>query len=153
MAFLLIKLVHILSAILLFGTGLGTAYFMWQANRSRNVRVIAHTSARVVLADWLFTLPTVILQPLSGYALLQLGGYPPQGWVTWSLLLFTLAGTCWLPVVWLQIRMRDLSNQALAAGQQIPGVYWRYARFWLLLGIPAFIAMLSTLYLMVFKPL
>ena len=100
MEFLWLKWLHILSATLLFGTGLGTAYYKWSADRSGDVRAIAMVMRRVVLADWLFTTTTIVIQPLTGLRMAQLAGYPlTSGWVAWSLGLYLLAGLCWLPVV------------------------------------------------------
>jgi uncharacterized membrane protein len=149
----LLKWLHIVSSMLLFGTGLGTAFFKFTADLSGNLPAIAETNRRVVLADWLFTTPTVIVQPLSGYALAHLYGYSfGAPWLVVSLLLYLVAGACWLPVVWLQIRMRDDSAAAVTAGQPLPERYRQDARHWVLLGFPAFFAMLGVLYLMVAKP-
>ncbi|MEY2690650.1 MAG: hypothetical protein RL375_4850, partial [Pseudomonadota bacterium] len=102
-----IKTLHLLSMVLLFGTGLGSAYYKWMADRSGHVAHIAVTNRHVVLADWLFTTPTVILQPLTGLWMAHLAGWPlSTPWIAASLVLYALAGLCWLPVVWLQIRMR-----------------------------------------------
>jgi len=147
----LIKTLHILSATLLFGSGLGTAYFMWRANRTRDAHIIAAVARHVVSADWLFTLPTIIFQPLSGAWLAQAAGYPWNGWVGVSLLLYGIAGICWLPVVWLQLRMRDLATHADRRGQALPPGYWRYAKIWLGLGVPAFAALVGVFFLMVLK--
>ena len=151
MDFGLVKTLHILSATLLFGTGLGTAYFMWSANRTRNTQVIASVAKQVVSADWVFTTPTVIFQPLSGAWLVQSVGYPWHGWVSASLVLYGIAGACWLPVVWLQLRMRDMAVTAEMNHQPLPPRYWHYARIWFWLGVPAFIAILSVFFLMVLK--
>lgn len=147
----LIKTLHIISATVLFGTGLGTAYFMWSANRTRDARVVAATARHVVRADWLFTTPTVVFQPLSGAWLVQAAGYSWASWVGLSLGLYALAGLCWLPVVWLQMRMRDAAHTAAANGQALPDTYWRDAKIWFWLGVPAFSAMAGVFFLMVFK--
>lgn len=153
MEFLWLKWLHILSATLLFGTGLGTAYYKWSADRSGDVRAIAMVMRRVVLADWLFTTTTIVIQPLTGLRMAQLAGYPlTSGWVAWSLALYVLAGACWLPVVWLQLRMRDMAIGAAAEGAALPARYHRYARIWFVLGIPAFAALVVVFYLMVFRP-
>lgn len=150
--FLLLKWIHILSSVLLFGTGLGSAFYKWMADRSGNVAHIAVTNRHVVLADWLFTTPTVVIQPLTGLWMVQLLGLPlTTPWVAASLALYALAGLCWLPVVWLQIRMRALAERALAAGEPLPAAYRQYARLWFWLGVPAFAAMVGIVYLMVFK--
>jgi uncharacterized membrane protein len=153
MLYEVVKTVHILSATILFGTGLGTAWFMWRANRSGHAGVIVATARNVVLADWLFTTPAIILQPLSGLWLIHLGGYSSaEIWLTWTYGLYLLAGACWLPVVWLQIRMRDIAAAAVADGAPLPARYRRYARIWFGLGWPAFIAVILIVYLMVAKP-
>ncbi|HLA31367.1 MAG TPA: DUF2269 domain-containing protein, partial [Pseudomonas sp.] len=103
---------------------------------------------------WLFTTPAIILQPLTGLWMLQIAGFSlGSAWIVWTLLLYALAGACWLPVVWLQYRMRALALAAAAAEQALPAAYWRYARIWFCLGMPAFVAMLAVYALMVFKPL
>ena len=154
MTYLLLKYLHILSMVLLFGTGLGSAFYKWMADRSGDVAHIAATNRHVVAADWLFTTPTVIFQPLSGLWMLHLAGIPlATPWVAASLALFLLAGGCWLPVVALQIRMRNTSRQAQQAGAALPPQYWRDARLWFRLGVPAFAAMLMVVFLMVFKTL
>jgi len=138
--------------VLLFGTGLGSAFYKWMADRSGNLAHIAVTNRHVVLADWMFTTPTVIFQPLSGLWLAHLLGLPlTTPWLAASLFLYGLAGACWLPVVWLQIRMRDLAAAALAANRELPPAYWRMARRWFWLGVPAFTAMVLVVALMVFK--
>jgi uncharacterized membrane protein len=153
MTYLTLKYLHIVSAIVLFGTGLGTAFFKWMADRAGQLHAIAITNRHVVLADWLFTTPTVIFQPISGIWLAHLLNLPlDTPWLALSLALYGLAGACWLPVVYLQIRMRDMAEAALAGQTALPARYWRYARLWFWLGVPAFIAMVLVTFLMVFKP-
>ncbi|WP_028102970.1 DUF2269 family protein [Pseudoduganella violaceinigra] len=153
MDYMSIKTLHILSSVLLVGTGFGTAFYLFFANRSGSVEAIAVVSKLVVRADWWFTTPAVIVQPLSGAWLIHLAGYPLDAlWIKASLALYVLAGACWLPVVWYQIRMGKLALAAHAAGSALPRQYWRYARRWELLGYPAFLAMLAVYWLMVHKP-
>jgi len=153
MEYLLLKWLHILSATLLFGTGIGSAFYKFMTDRSGNLPAIAQTNRLVVLADWLFTTPTVILQPISGVGLALLAGYPlSSSWLLLSMLLYVLAGLCWVPVVVIQIRMRDLSLQALAAGDELDGRYVRLTRIWFWLGVPAFVALVVVYGLMVFRP-
>jgi len=154
MEYLTIKTVHILSAILLFGTGLGSAYYKFITDRSKNLPAIAVTNRHVVLADWLFTTPAIIVQPISGIWMARLAGWPLDAlWIWLSIALYLLAGACWLPVVWLQIRMRDEAETALAASRSLDTHYWRDARRWFWLGVPAFTAMVAVVVLMVHKPL
>lgn len=150
---LLLKTIHILSAILLFGTGLGTAFHGMASNLSRDVRAIAVANRNVVIADWLFTTPTVLIQPASGIWLAHLQGWPlSTGWIMWSLALYALAGACWLPVVWLQMCMRRMAERAAAEGTALPPLYHRTFRIWFALGWPAFAAMIAIVALMVLKP-
>lgn len=151
--YLTLKWIHILSSVVLVGTGFGSAYYMFFANRSRDVSAQALVSTLVVRADWWFTTPTVIIQPATGLALACLAGLPlSTPWLAISIALFVFAGACWLPVVWLQIRMAAMARDAAQAGTELPDVYWRFARRWEWLGYPAFLAMLAVFYLMVVKP-
>jgi uncharacterized membrane protein len=151
--YLLIKWLHIVSSTVLFGTGIGIAFFKWITDRSGDVRAIRLSAERTVLADWVFTTPAVIVQPLSGIALTHLAGFSfSNDWLLWSLALYCLAGACWLPVVWLQLRMRRLARLADDAHAPLPALYWRDARRWFWLGVPAFIALMGVFWLMVAKP-
>ena len=154
MSYTALKTLHILSMVLLFGTGLGSAFYKWMADRSGHVAHIAVTNRHVVLADWIFTTPTVIIQPLTGLWMVYEAGLPLNTpWIVVSLGLYALAGACWLPVVWLQLRLRALARQAVAAGTALPKLYWRYFAGWVLLGFPAFFAFLAVFWLMVANPL
>ena len=151
--FSLYKTIHILSATVLFGTGLGTAFHMWRADRTGDVRVIANAARQTVLADWLFTTPAVIIQPLTGFLLMFEAGYAlDEAWIMLSLALYVVTGACWLPVVWLQARMRDLAVAALDDGAELPPLYRRYMRIWFALGWPAFLSVVAIFALMVFRP-
>ena len=153
MEYLVVKWLHVLSSTVLFGTGLGSAFYMFSTNRSRDLRAIAVVSRRVVQADWLFTAPTAILQPLTGAWLVHLAGFPwTSRWVLWSVVLYVFAGACWLPVVWIQIRMARMAGSAAREGRDLPPLYWRYDALWTALGWPAFIAFVAIFYLMVVKP-
>jgi uncharacterized membrane protein len=148
-----LKWAHVVSSTVLFGTGAGIAFFFVRAQRSRDVRVIAAIARGVVVADAIFTASAVIVQPLTGIAMARLAGFPlTVPWLRWSLVLYVLIGCCWLPVVWLQIRMCRLAEAAARDGRALPPVYARYYRWWLVLGWPAFIGVLIVFYLMVVKP-
>lgn len=154
MSYVTIKWLHILSSTLLFGTGLGSAFYMFFASLSRDVRATAVVVRYVVIADWAFTTPTIIIQPLTGLYLIHLAGFPMQsGWIVWSFALYFLAGACWLPVVWMQIKMRDMAQNAAANDQPLPDLYWTYLWRWVALGIVAFLALVLVFYLMVAKPM
>ncbi len=153
MTYELLKWLHILSATMLFGTGLGSAFYKFNADRSGDGAAIYQVNKIVVLADWLFTAPTVVVQPLTGIGLAYVLGIPlTTPWLLVSLLLFAVAGLCWLPVVWLQIRMRDLALLAIQQHTPLNAQYHRLARIWFWLGVPAFIAIIGVFVLMVFKP-
>lgn len=153
MSYQLLLLVHILSSTLLFGTGLGTAFHGWMAHRSRDVRVVAVVGRNVVLADWLFTAPAVVAQPVTGIWMAQIAGFPlTSGWLVLAIALYVLVGACWLPVVWLQIRMQQLAEDALRENAFLPARYFTYASYWFALGWPAFIGVITIFYLMVMKP-
>jgi uncharacterized membrane protein len=154
MTYLLIKWLHVVSSTVLFGTGIGSAFYLLAASVQRDARVAAAVARYVVIADWLFTATTVILQPLSGGLLMHLAGLPLRTpWLLWSIVLYGIAVACWLPVVWLQMRMRDLARQAAAQHVALPPGYWRAFRCWVALGVPAFLAFLAVFYLMVVKTL
>lgn len=153
MEYLTVKWLHILSSTFLFGTGIGSAFYMLFTSISGDVRAIAVVSRHVVLADWLFTSTTVVLQPVTGIYLIYLAGYPwHSAWIIWSIGLYLLAGACWLPVVWIQLRMRDMAQVAARDNTALPQQYWRYLKLWTALGIPAFLALVIVFWLMVAKP-
>jgi uncharacterized membrane protein len=152
-SYFLLKAIHITSAAVLFGTGLGIAFFKWVTDRTGNLAAIRIVSEKVVVADWVFTLPAIVVQALTGLALAKSMGYPlAHGWLAWSLALFCFAGLCWIPVVWLQIRMRDLARTAEQEGSPMPSGYRSYARLWFWLGVPAFTAVALIFWIMVTKP-
>lgn len=151
--YLVCKLLHILSSVALVGVGAGSAFYLFFTMRTRNVDAIAQVSRLVVIADWCFTTPAILVQPLTGYVLMKTLGFTfATPWIQWTLVLYALAGACWLPVVWLQIRLRDMAAEASAQRTPLPPLFWRYAKYWELLGYPAFIAMVVIYWLMVFKP-
>ena len=152
-SYLVIKWLHIVSAAVLFGTGAGIAFFFVRAQRTGDTRVIASVGRDVVLADMVFTASAVIVQPATGIVLALMAGYPLlTPWLVVSGALYFLVGCCWLPVVWLQIRMRDLAIDAANHDLSLPVMYRFYYRRWFLLGWPAFIGVLVIFYLMVAKP-
>lgn len=152
MDYLILKWIHILSSTILFGTGIGSAFFMFMANRRKDIAGIYFATRYVVIADWLFTTPSVIIQLVSGLYLMHLGGYQlMDGWIMWGIILYFFAGACWLPVVWMQIKMRDMAKVALESGTSLPQRYWDYDRWWIILGSLAFPAIVVVFWLMVVK--
>ena len=148
-----LKYAHVLGAILIFGTGLGTAFHLWCARGTGEPRVVAAVGRSTVWADWLFTAPAVALQPVTGALLAWSHGWSLlEPWLLASLGLYVLTGLCWLPVVWLQTEMRRMAAGASREGAPLPARYRRFARIWFALGWPAFVAMFAITWLMVFKP-
>jgi len=153
MDYLAVKWLHVLSSTVLFGTGVGSAFYLLLGSLGRDPRVVASVARYVVIADWLFTATTVVAQPATGWWLVHIAGYPWDAfWLAWSVGLYVLAVACWLPVLWLQMRLRDLARQAALQGGPLPARYWRYFYAWVALGIPAFFAFVAVFYLMVAKP-
>ena len=153
MEYVLVKTLHVVSSTILFGTGIGSAFYMLLASVQRDAGIAHFVIRRVVIADWLFTTPAVIVQPATGVYLVHLAGFPLSStWLALSIALYVLAGACWLPVVWLQIRMRELAAEAAASGAPLPPAFRKCLRIWVALGIPAFVALVVVFYLMVAKP-
>lgn len=153
MTFLLLKYLHVIGAIVLIGTGAGIAFFMLAAHLSRDVTHTARTAATVVTADFLFTATAVVAQPVTGLLLAREAGLPiTQGWILWSVALYGIAGAFWLPVVWMQMRMRDLARAAARDGTPLPPIYFRLFRMWFVFGFPGFGATLAVVWLMIAKP-
>ncbi|HEX6832881.1 MAG TPA: DUF2269 domain-containing protein [Rudaea sp.] len=153
MNYLFVKFVHVVSSTMLFGTGIGSAYYLLRAVLDGRASVVASVARWVVVADWLFTATTIVLQPLSGWWLAHTAHFPfDQPWLRGSIVLYLVALACWLPVVWLQMRMRDLACEAAAAGAPLPPAFRRCFVIWFVLGFPALFAFLGVFYLMVAKP-
>tara|TARA_R110000868_G_scaffold57591_2_gene177845 strand:- start:78790 stop:79263 length:474 start_codon:yes stop_codon:yes gene_type:complete len=152
-AYLALKTLHILSSGVLFGSGAAIAFFMLMAWRSGDAPGFALAAKHVVLADWVFTTTAVIAQPLTGIGLAHLAGWPLTApWLLASYALYVFIGVCWLPVVWIQLRVRRLMTQAVAAGQPVPDRVHHLMRVWFALGWPAFAALIAIFALMVSRP-
>ena len=151
--YLALKTLHILGATALLGTGAGIAFFMLMAHLSRDAAFIARTARVVVLADYLFTATAIVAQPVTGYLLMRkTGARLTDSWIFSSLVLFAIAGGFWLPVVWMQRRMRDLAAAAAGAGAPLSPAYDRLFRLWFIYGFPGFGAVLMILWHMIAKP-
>jgi uncharacterized membrane protein len=151
--YLLVKYLHVLGAIVILGTGTGIAFFMLMAHRSRDAAFIARTAATVVLADMLFTLTAVLLQPVSGGLLMLLSSTSlGERWLMTSLGLYAVAGLFWVPVIFMQVEMRDLAQVAAERDQPLPPRYFALFRRWFLFGIPGFGSVMAILWLMIAKP-
>ncbi len=144
---------HVIGATILLGTGAGIAFFMVMAHRTRNPVIIAHTAAIVVIADFIFTATAVIAQPLTGLWLANLVGWSLMTpWLIASTILYGVVGLFWLPVVAIQIRIRDIARRASTEHAPLPRLYFRLYRIWFAFGFPAFFAVLAILWLMLAKP-
>ncbi len=147
-----IKFLHVLGATVILGTGAGIAFFMVMAHASRDAAFIARTATVVVRADFVFTATAIAVQPLTGFLLMRVTGTPfTAGWLVLSLALYAVAGLFWLPVIWMQVRMRDLARAAAASAKPLPPEYQRLFRLWFLFGFPGFGSVLAILWLMIAK--
>lgn len=153
MLYFALKYLHIMGAAVLIGTGAGIAFFMLAAHLDGKPVVIAGVARIVVIADFIFTATAVVLQPITGIWLALNAGYPlSEGWIIWSIVLYIFIGALWLPVVWMQTRLRDLAAEAAASGTPLPDRYHRIFWNWCAFGVPAFAAIAVILWLMVAKP-
>jgi uncharacterized membrane protein len=152
-AYFLLKWLHVIGAAVLLGTGAGIAFFMLMAQRTRDVRLIAGVARIVVIADYVFTATAVVAQPVTGLMLARKVGYSlGEGWIVASIGLYLLTGAFWLPVVWMQSRMRSLAAAAAQTGEALPAEYHRLFRWWFAFGFPAFTAVLAIFWLMIARP-
>jgi uncharacterized membrane protein len=152
-AYFLIKTIHIISATILFGTGLGIAFFMFRSRFSDDLHEKLFALRTTVFADYLFTAPAAVLQPITGAWLIWTGGFSwTDGWLLATYILYAIAAACWLPVVWIQIRVKQIVTASLAADVPLPREYDRLFRLWFVLGWPAFLGLVAVFFLMVIKP-
>ncbi|MGL4635768.1 MAG: DUF2269 family protein [Beijerinckiaceae bacterium] len=151
--FWIVKWLHIVSSTILFGFGAGTAWYLWNAHLTRDPGIIASVGRMVIKADWIFTGTSGVVQPISGIALVYLGGYSLfEPWLLLTYLLYVLAFACWAPVVWLQIKAQKLAAVAHKTGEPLGAEYFKAMHFWFLLGWPAFIGLMVIFWLMTTKP-
>jgi uncharacterized membrane protein len=151
--FSLLEILHILGAMILFGSGIGIAFFMAVSNRTGNVALIAGTARIVVIADIALMATAFVLQPVTGLSLAHIAHlHIWQSWLAISLGLYGLIGLLWLPGFWLRLQMKDMAATALAAGTPLPPRYRQYLRLWYWCGTPGFIAIIAILYFMVTQP-
>ncbi|OZG73018.1 hypothetical protein BTA51_13780 [Hahella sp. CCB-MM4] len=152
--YLIVKTLHILSATVLFGTGLGIAFFMFRSMFTDDLQQKYYAARSTVLADYLFTFPAAVFQSLSGVWLVWYAGFNwTDTWLAVTYILYLLAALCWLPVVWIQIQLRKLIEESIRTGDPLPERYHRLFRIWFMLGWPAFFGLTVIFYLMVAKPL
>jgi len=151
--YFILKYLHVIGATVLLGTGAGIAFFMLMAHRSGDAAVIAGTARIVVIADIVFTTTAVVAQPITGLLLAREVGYSLwEGWIVVSMALYVFTGAFWLPVVWMQAKMRDLARAAVASGEPLPPAYHRLYRWWFAFGFPAFAAVMVIFWLMITRP-
>lgn len=151
--YLIIKTLHILSATILFGTGIGIAFFMFRSHFTENIHEKLYAARNTVLADYIFTLPAVIVQPLTGVWLVKHGGFGEMDfWLTTTYAIYIIAGLCWIPVVWIQIQLKNMLTHAVKTGEDLPARYYKLFKIWFILGWPAFIGLVIVFFLMVMKP-
>ena len=148
-----LRWLHIIGAAVLLGTGAGIAFFMLMAHRTRDPVLIAHTGAIVVIADYLFTALAIVLQPITGVLLAREVGWPlSEGWIVVSAVLYVFIGLFWLPIVWIQMRMRDMAREAVGRQEPLPSQYHALFKTWFSFGFPAFFMLLAIIWLMLARP-
>jgi uncharacterized membrane protein len=153
MTYLILKYLHVIGAAMLLGTGAGIAFFMLLGHLAAKPIIVAAIARIVVIADFAFTATAVVAQPITGVALAWYTGWSLwEGWLALSILLYFVTGAFWLPVVWMQMRMRDLAAEAAASDQPLPPAYHTLFRWWFAFGFPAFGAVLAIFWLMIAKP-
>jgi len=151
---LVLRWLHVIGATVILGTGSGIAFFLLMAHRTKNPTFIAQTANIVIVADWMFTASAVVLQPITGFLLAQrLGWSMQEGWIVASLALYLIAGAFWLPVVWIQYRIRDLAAEAARTGTPLPPRYFTLYRIWFAFGVPGFGSVLIIIWLMLARPM
>lgn len=149
----IVKTLHIISSTILFGTGIGIAFFMFRSYFTESIHEKLYAARNTVLADYLFTFPAVVIQPLSGVALTHMAGFDWTAyWLVMTYAIYIVAGVCWLPVVWIQIQLKKMCIDASLTGSALPARYHKLFRIWFLLGWPAFLGLVFVFYLMVAKP-
>jgi uncharacterized membrane protein len=154
MLYLWLKFIHIMSSTILFGTGIGTACVMLYGHKTRDIRIITGITQYVVLADWMFTGTSGLIQPITGLWMIYLAGYSFSSlWIWGSITGYIIAALCWFPVVYLQIKMRDFAIEANKTNSPLPACYYKYFTYWFCLGWPAFISLMIVFYLMTNKPM
>jgi len=147
-----VKWIHVLSSTILFGTGIGIAFFMLMAHRTRDPKIVGAVAGIVLAADFIFTLTAGIVQPATGFTLMAMQELDFAPWIITALGLFVFVGCCWAPVVFIHFQMKKLAQQAVATGASLPPQYDRLYRIWVTLGVPAFLAMVAIFYLMLAQP-
>ncbi|MAY62652.1 MAG: hypothetical protein CML29_10605 [Rhizobiales bacterium] len=149
----LYRFAHVIGACVLLGTGAGIAFFMLMAHRTKEAALIAHVSSVVVIADTIFTATAAVAQPVTGILLAREVGWPlTEGWIVLSIALYIFVGFFWLPVVWIQMKLRDLARDAAKADAPLPASYHRLFAIWFAFGFPAFFAILAIIWLMLARP-
>jgi len=153
MLYFVLKYLHVIGAAVLLGTGAGIAFFMLAAHLSGKSVVIAGVARIVVIADFIFTATAIVVQPITGTLLALNVGYSLwDGWIAWSIVLYLITGALWLPVVGMQMRLRNLALKAVAEGTALPRQYHRIFWLWFAFGVPAFAAVAIIFWLMIAKP-
>ena len=153
MLYLILKFLHVIGACVLLGTGAGIAFFMLMAHRDGRPAVVAGVARIVVIADFIFTATAVVAQPVTGVLLARDVGYSLfDTWIFWSIVLYLFTGAFWLPVLWMQMRLRDLAAKAVIENTELPPQYHMLFWWWFAFGFPAFGAVVAIFWLMIARP-
>jgi uncharacterized membrane protein len=147
-----VKWIHVLSSTVLFGTGLGAAFFMAMALRTRDPKVIAGVARIAIVTNLAFTLTAGVVQPLTGGILMAMMELTFAPWIMTALGLYVIIGACWVPVVMIQARIKALADRAVADGEGMPAETDRLYRAWSILAGAVFVALVAIFYLMLAQP-
>ncbi|MBV4533732.1 DUF2269 domain-containing protein [Pseudomonas sp. SWRI107] len=152
MDYVLLKYLHVIAAVFLFGFGMGSYLYLIAAHRTGDARVIAAVARMVVRFDAWITTPAGFVQLLTGFAMVRLTGMDwTVGWLLAALLIFFGVGALWLPVLMLQKRMQAMAAAAAGTHAALPAAYARLYRWWLWMGVAGFAGMFLMVLVMVSK--
>jgi len=105
-----LKLVHVVAVIIFLGNIITGLFWKAHADRTKDVRFIAHTMHGIIRSDRWFTIPGVIVITVAGVLAAIQAGLPilRTGWIFWSLVAFSVSG---IVFAW---RVAPLQKQILA---------------------------------------
>ncbi|MDQ0115862.1 DUF2269 family protein [Paenibacillus harenae] len=144
---------HLLGVLLMAGNIITAAFWKIRADLAGNPIVIHQAAKNVMIADYAFTIPGLVMIIVSGGAMASESGVTWTGinWLTLSLILLSVTGIIWLAIlIPLQRKMIRSSADGIKTGT-ISAEYRRASRQWAIYGVAATLLPIIILYLMVMK--